>query len=93
MQDESLALHIHWNVYSEKFNTENDKKEMDYFEWFYEELMAELEEKQPELHEQLEETIIFREKLLNCSNYVKAQTQIKVDGKTAFLRKELKGEG
>ena len=45
MQDESLALHIHWNVYSEKFNTENDKKEKDYFEWFYEELMAELEEK------------------------------------------------
>jgi len=53
IQDESLALHIHWNLYSESFNNENDKKEMDYFKEFYEELMAELEEKQPELHEQL----------------------------------------
>lgn len=42
MQDESLALHIHWNLYSEKFNDENDQKEKNYFEDMYEELMAEL---------------------------------------------------
>jgi hypothetical protein len=59
----------------------------------YDELIAELEEKQPDLYEQLVETITFRDKMLKCSNFIKAQTQVKVSGKNTFLRNEIKGEG
>jgi len=30
--------------------------------------------------------VYFRQKLLNCSNHVKAQTKVKVDKKTVILR-------
>ena len=92
MQDESLALHIHWNLYLEKSNNENDQKEKKYFKKFYKELMAELKEKQPDLHEQLMETIEFRNKLKECSDHIKS-LNIRVAAKTDCLQAELKGPG
>lgn len=41
-KNESIALHVHWNLYSEYNNNENRKEEQDYFKSVYDELMEEL---------------------------------------------------
>jgi phosphatidylinositol 3-kinase len=92
-ENESIALHVHWNLYSE-FNNEDLQTEVkDFYKMVYDELMQELDYDQHELYIALHETIEIRKRLLNCSNYVKSQTQVKVDGKTDVLRRELIGDG
>jgi hypothetical protein len=49
-ESESIALHVHWNLYSEFNNEENSDKVKEYFKMVYDELMYELETDQNELY-------------------------------------------
>lgn len=73
-ESESIALNVHWNLYSEWNNKENSEEVRDFYRMCYDELMAELQDHDQELLNDLEETITFRRKLLDCSNFVKSQT-------------------
>lgn len=50
MESESIALHIHWNLYSEFNNEENSQSVKDFFKLIYDELMYELEDNNHPLH-------------------------------------------
>lgn len=85
IKSKTLFNNIHWHLFCEWNNKDNNELIRTYFERVYLEFMAAVERESPEYTRDIKTALELRSKVMALSEVIKGRTDIKVDGKNALL--------
>lgn len=81
----TICHSLHWHLFLEKQNEDNDKEVRDYFANIYDDLIQTLKYENPDLLDSIDSAIDFRNRLLKLSNFIKNSPIKKVDKRKILL--------